>query len=398
MTSAALAAVKQRIADEVRRLHPRLIEISHAIHANPELAFGEKKAAAILTAELEQGGFRVTRGVAGLETAFTAVRGEGKPRVAFLAEYDALAKIGHGCGHNLIGTWAVGAAIALARACPDAPGSVEVVGTPGEEGGGGKVILADAGVFRGLDAAIMMHPRETTLVDRGSLAITRYQVEFFGKSAHASTYPEKGINALDGILQVFFSINAFRQMLKPGSRIHGVITHGGDAPNIIPDYAAAKILLRAREQDYLDEMERRFTQIVEGAGLATGARFKLTRGISYKTRVCNRVLVETLQENLLALGLSRDEPPTDGGVGSSDIGNVSHLVPTIHPYFQICDPGIVTHSQEFAAAAAAPRADETLLSGATLLARTGADVLLQADLRDRMRASFREQLGREPQA
>jgi amidohydrolase len=398
MTSTALDAVKQRIADEVKRLHPRLVEISHAIHANPELAFQEKKAAALLAAELEQAGFRVTRGVAGLETAFTAVRGEGKPRVAFLAEYDALAKIGHGCGHNLIGTWAVGAAVALARACPDAPGSIEVIGTPAEEGGGGKVILADAGVFRGLDAAIMMHPREFTLVDRGSLAITRYQVEFFGKSAHASTYPEKGINALDAVLQVFFSLNALRQMLKPGSRIHGVITHGGDAPNIIPDYASAKILLRAREQDYLEELEHRFTQIVEGAALATGARPKLTRGISYKTRVCNRELVEALRENLLAMGLTHEEPPTEGGVGSSDIGNVSHLVPTIHPYFQICDPGIVTHSPEFAVAAAEPRADETLLTGATLLARTGADVLLRADLRDRMRASFRKQLGREPQA
>lgn len=397
MTPTTLAAVKQRIAQEVQRLHPRLIGIFHAIHANPELAFQEKKAAALLAAELEQAGFRVARGVAGLETAFTAVHGQGKPRVAFLAEYDALVKIGHGCGHNLIGTWAVGAAIALARACPDAPGSVEVIGTPAEEGGGGKVIMAGTGVFRGLDAAIMMHPREFTLVDRGSLAITRYLVEFFGKSAHASTYPEKGINALDAVLQVFFSLNALRQMLKPGSRIHGVITHGGDAPNIIPDYAAARILLRAREQDYLEELEHRFAQIVEGAALATGARSKLTKGISYKTRVCNRVLVDALRENLLAMGLTHEEPPTEGGIGSSDIGNVSHLIPTIHPYFQICDPGIVTHSPEFAVAAATARADEALLTGATLLAHTGADVLLEADLRHRMRASFREQLGREPQ-
>jgi amidohydrolase len=397
MTSVAPDAVKQRIANEVERLHPRLIEISHAIHANPELAFEEKKAAALLAAELERAGFAVTRGVAGLETAFAAAAGSGKPRVAFLAEYDALKKIGHGCGHNLIGTWALGAAIALRRACPDAPGTVEVIGTPAEEGGGGKVIMGDAGAFRGLDAAIMMHPREFTLVDRGSLAISRYDVEFFGKSAHAATYPEKGINALDGILQVFFSVNALRQMLKPGARIHGVITHGGDAPNIIPEYAAARILLRARDQEYLEDLERRFAQLVEGAALATGARSKLTKGISYKTRVCNRALVEALRENLLAMGLTYEEPPTEGGVGSSDIGNVSHLVPTIHPYFQICEPGTVTHSPEFAAAAAAPRADEALRTGAVLLARTGADVLLRADLREKMRASFREQLGRDPE-
>lgn len=393
----AVDAAKERIAREVKVLHPRLIELSHTIHANPEIKFQEHKTAALLAAELEKEGFAVERGTAGLETAFVATHGQGRPKVAFLAEYDALEGLGHACGHNLMAVWALGAGIALKRALPDVHGTIQVIGTPAEEGGGGKVIMAEAGVFRGVDAAIIMHPRDTTLMDRGSLAVTHFTVEFFGKSAHASAYPEKGISALDAVIQLFNSVNGLRQMLKPGSRIHGIITHGGDAPNIIPNYAAAKFLVRAKEQDYLEELERRFAQIVEGAALATGARSKLTRGISYKTRVSNRGLIETLRENMEALGIQYETPPEEGGVGSSDIGDVSHLVPTIHPYFQICEKGIVGHSPEFAVASATEYADRTIATGCTLLACTGADVMLRPEVQKRLRATFREQLGRDPQ-
>ena len=395
--TSTLEAVKERIARELEALGPQLIEISHKIHANPELRFEEHKAAALLAEELAREGFAIQKGVAGLETAFVASYGQSKPVVGFLAEYDALPKLGHACGHNLIATWALGAGIALKRSHPDLEGTIKVIGTPAEEGGGGKVIMAEAGVFRGLDAAIMMHPRDSTMLDRGSLAVAHYEVEFFGKAAHAAAYPEEGISALDAVLQLFFSIIAMRQMLKSGARIHGCITHGGDAPNIIPEHAAAAFLVRATEQAYLEELERRFQKIVEAAGLATGARPKFTKGVSYKTRVCNRTLVETLRENVEALGIPYEEPPTEGGVGSSDIGDVSHVVPTIHPYFQICENGTVSHSPEFAAAAAAEQADRTLIPGATLLAWTGADVLLRPELRERMRVSFREQLGRDPE-
>src|SRR6185312_3286319 len=280
--SAMVAEAKERIATEVKRLHSRFIDMSHTIHDNPETVFEEYKSAELLTNELEEQGFEVQRGVAGLDTAFIATYGSGEPVVALLAEYDALPKIGHACGHNLIATWGVGAGIALRRALPDLKGTIKVIGTPAEEGGGGKVTMAAAGVFNGLDAAIMMHPANVTYIDRGSLAVTPYEIEFFGKSAHASGAPENGINALDALLQVFFSVNALRQAFRPHTRIHGVITHGGDAANVIPDYTAGSFLVRANDQKYLEELKQRFVDIVNGAALATGTRVQITEGISYK--------------------------------------------------------------------------------------------------------------------
>ena len=390
--------IKQRIADEVKRLHPRLVSMSHTLHDNPEILFQEHIASELLTNELDEQGFEVERGVAGLDTAFVATYGKGEPVVGFLAEYDALPKIGHACGHNLIATWSVGAAIAMRRALPEFEGTIKVIGTPGEEGGGGKVILANADVFDGLSAAIMMHPRDTTYLDRGSLARTVFDIEFFGKSAHASSSPERGINALDAMLQVFFSINAFRQQMPPNSRIHGVISHGGEAPNVIPDYTAARFLVRAKEQEHLEQLRQRFRAIVEAAALATGCRTEIHEGLSYQARVCNSALVETFGENLAALGITADVPPADGGVGSSDIGNVSRIVPTIHPYLQICDPGVGGHTPEFAEAAATERADELTATGATVLAWTAADVLLRPEVRQRLRDSFQDQLGYEPRS
>jgi len=388
--------IKARIAAEARALHPRLIQISQTIHANPELLFNEHMAMGILTDELEEHGFDVQRGVAGLETAFIATYGSGEPVVGILAEYDALPKIGHACGHNLIGTWGMGAGIALRRAIPDIQGTIKVIGTPAEEGGGGKVIMAAAGVFDGLSAAMMMHPRDRTYLDRGSLAVTPYEIEFFGKPAHASSSPESGINALDAMLQVFFSINQLRQAFKPNTRIHGVITHGGDAANVIPEYTSASILVRADDQFYLDELNVKFRNIVEAAALATGATANIKEGISYKQRVCNTALVETFGANLEALGIEHEVPPAGAGVGSSDIGDVSQVVPTIHPYLQICETGIGGHTQEFAEASKSERADELTATGATVLAWTAADVLLDPELRDKLKSSFREQVGRDP--
>ncbi len=390
-------SAKELIGKEVRGLHPRLTEISHTIHANPEIQFQEHRAVALLTGELEKEGFTVQRPVAGLETAFVANYGRGKPAVAFLAEYDALPKLGHACGHNLMAVWALGAGLAVKRALPNLEGTIQVIGTPAEEGGGGKVIMTNAGVFQGLDAAIIMHPKDETYLDRGSLAVSHFDVEFFGKSAHAAAYPDKGISALDAVLQLFFSLNALRQMLKPDARVHGCITHGGDAPNIIPEYASAKFLLRAKDQEYVEDLEKKFLNIVEGAALATGARPEVHKGVSYAARVCNRELIEVLRGNMEVLGIEYETPPADGGVGSSDIGDVSQVVPTIHPYMGICEKGIVGHSPEFAAAAITERADQLIATGATLLAWTGVEVLLNPEVRQRVRATFREQLGRDPQ-
>lgn len=395
--TATLKEVKERIARRVRDAHPHLRTISHTIHENPEIMFQEHRAAALLTEELEEHGFQVERGVAGLETSFVATYGSGEPTVAFIAEYDALPKLGHACGHNLIATWAIGAGIALREALPDVRGTIKVIGTPAEEGGGGKVTMAGAGVFRGVDAAMMIHGASNMYLDRGSLAVTPFKIEFFGRSAHAAASPEKGINALDAVLQVFFSINALRQALRAHTRIHGVITHGGEASNVIPDYTAAEMLVRARDMDYLAELNRRFRAIVEAAALATGTRVEITEGLTYKPRVCNTALVETYRDNLLDLGLTYEVPPADQGVGSSDIGDVSQLVPTIHPYMKICERGVAGHTPEFAAAAAGPRADELIATGSTVLAWTAADILLDARVRDRLREAFRTQMGREPQ-
>lgn len=392
-----LATTKARIADAVRERHPHLIAVSHDLHDHPEIAFQERHAVAVLTAELERAGFTIERNVAGLETAFVATAGSGEPVVGLLAEYDALPKLGHACGHNLIATWAIGAALALREALPEGAGTIKVFGTPAEEGGGGKAIMAQAGLFGGLAAALMMHARDVTYIERATLALTSFTVEFVGKAAHASAYPERGINALDAVLQVFFGVNAFRQGLPSRVRIHGIITAGGEAVNVVPAHAACEFLLRAPEQGILDGVRERFLGIVRGAEAATGATANIVEGRGYPHRVSNRALADTFRENLVTLGQSYEVPSADVGIGSSDSAAVSHLVPMIHPYLQICDPPVGAHTPEFAAAARSPRADEQIAEGAIALAWTAAEVLLRPELREELRAGFREQLGREPQ-
>ena len=395
MTSATEA--KERIAREIRDLNPRLLEVSHYIHANPEIGFQEHKAVSLLTLELQKEGFAIQRPVAGLDTAFVASYGSGKPVVAFMAEYDALRGLDHACGHNLIATWALGAAIALKRSVPDLKGTIQMIGTPAEEGGGGKVVMVNEGVFRGVDAAIMMHGNDAFHLHRPSLAVAHYTLEFFGKSAHASASPEKGISALDAVLQVFFSVNAWRQMLKPGARIHGCILKGGDAPNIIPEYASAEFLVRAAEQDYHAELKKKFRNIVEAACLSTGARVEIHEGLGYDVRVSNQELLDRFRDNLVALGIQPEDLPPDAGIGSSDVANVSQVVPTIHPFFKVCDKGVPAHTPEMRAAVGGPQGDATIGPGATVMAWTGADVLLDPGVWDRLRATFRQQLGRDPQ-
>lgn len=397
MSKDAIESVKRRIAQEIRNLHPRLIEISHEIHAHPELLFEERFAAALLAGELEKEGFSVQRGVAGMETAFVGSFGQGKPKVGFMAEYDALPQIGHACGHNLIAVWALGAGLALKRALPELQGTIQVIGTPAEEGGGGKVILGDEGVFRGMDTILMIHPLDISYPTRPLLGIKSCKVEFFGQSAHASASPDKGINALDALLQVFFSLNAMRQMVKSTCRIHGCITHGGVAPNIIPDYSCGQFMLRAMDQDYLEELDRRFRNIVEAAALATGARFEITPGICYGAMASNPTLVDLVQQNMTELDIEYEVSTATDGIGSSDVGNVSQLVPTLQPYLQICPRGIAIHSPRFTEFAAGEQADRAIASGCNLLARVAAEVLLDPETRQKVRAAFKEQTGRDPQ-
>ncbi len=248
MAQLSTSELKQRAQDYIDEIGPILIEISQTIHANPELAFEEHESMALLAGTAERHGFDVERGVAGLETAFVATsRGIADgPTIAFVAEYDALPGLGHACGHNIIGTAATGAALALQALRDNVPGMVKLIGTPAEEKGGGKVIMVERGVFDDVDAAMMIHPGTKAMTTRGTLASNKVDFELFGRTAHAAAAPDLGINALDACIQTFNNINALRQHLTPDVRIHGIITHGGEAPNIVPEYAAASFSVRGR--------------------------------------------------------------------------------------------------------------------------------------------------------
>lgn len=267
-------ALKERTITIIDSMRDDFIRISSTIQANPEIAFQEFKSAALLCGALESHGFAVERGAGGLETAFIAEVTEKKegPTIAILAEYYALPELGHACGHNIIGTSAIAAGIALSKIIKDLPGRVVVIGTPAEEGGGGKVILLQNGVFEGVDAAMMVHPAGRTMVDRGSLASMRLTIEFKGKASHAAAAPEDGINALEAVILTFNNVNALRLHLKSDARVHGIITNDGSAENVIPEFASAIFSIRAASQAYAQEVLERVIQCAQVAGIATGAK------------------------------------------------------------------------------------------------------------------------------
>lgn len=386
--------LKERVVAEIDARRDALIQISDTIHANPELGFQEFQAAELLSGVLEQNGFSVERGVAGMETAFIAAakgRDDG-PIVAFLGEYDALAGLGHACGHNIIGTAAVGAGLAMKAVLSELAGSVQVIGTPAEEGGGGKVLMVEAGVFEGVDAAMMIHPGGRNLL--GRLALTAYgvTVEFFGKPAHAAAKPDEGINALDAIILTFNAIGALRQQLRDDARIHGIITHGGDAPNIVPEYTRAELIVRAADTPYATEVLEKVRACAEGAARATGTRvdFRLS-GPRYDARMPNPTLVRLFKENLIALGLEVELATGEERLGSSDIGNVSQAVPTIHPYIAIAPEEVGGHTAEFREAAASPAGHAGLIHAAKALAMTAVDLLAEPANLAEAKRTFAEQ-------
>jgi amidohydrolase len=389
--------LKQRIVDDVDARRDALIRTSDTIHANPELAFQEFEAVALLTSILEQEGFAVQRGVAGLETAFvasyTSQKGD-RPVVAILAEYDALAELGHACGHNIIGTSSVGAGLAVQSVLDQLPGTIQVVGTPAEEGGAGKVIMAEAGIFDGVDVAMMVHPSTRTMTRRTSLACYDLKMEFFGQAAHAAGSPDKGINALDACILTYNNVSLLRQQLTDDVRIHGIITHGGAAPNIIPDYVAAEFLVRAAEKDdalvVLDKVE----DCARAGALAAGAEVKLTRGTEYYANmVPSTVLADLFDVNLTALGREVQLPEPSGRMGSTDMGNVSHVVPALHPYVTIAPDEVAGHSPEFRAAAASPEGHAGLLDAAKALAMTAIDLFSSPELVDAAWKEHRTRFG-----
>ena len=382
-TSAAIRESLGRTADELR-------QASHAVHGLAEIGFQEHESSRTLEDLLGRHGFEVQCGASGMPTAFIARGGSAGPHVAFICEYDALRGLGHACGHNLIGTASAGAGIALAAALRDAgiEARVTVVGSPAEEGGGGKIPLCRDGVFDDCDAALIFHPSDRTAAVMYALACTHWKWSFQGRAAHAAGDPDKGLNALDAFVHAYNGVSLWRQQLRDGSRVHGFIAEGGTAPNIIPERTAGEYLTRARDGANLAEMNKRFRDIFAAAATATGCELSLDEEETYLDLRSNPVLARLCEGHLSALGVSQDHVVPWQRVGSTDVGDVSYAAPTLHPEIAIADLGVSPHTHGFREAAVSPRADGVLLVAAEVLARIGADVIMQPEIRAAVRAAF----------
>ncbi|MBS4957165.1 M20 family metallopeptidase [Clostridium sp.] len=371
--------MKSRIYNEGQLIKERLADISDYIYNNPELGNEEYKAVEALTTFLKEHDFKVEASIAGMDTAFKATFDSGKPgmTIGYLCEYDALPKIGHGCGHNMIGVMSAGAGVVLSKVLHEIGGKVIVYGTPAEETNGGKVILAEAGVFDELDAAMIVHPDGETRASGSSSALYPIRFIYKGKTAHAASCPEKGINALNSVIQLFNGIDALRQHVTPDVRMHGIITKGGVAANIVPDEAIADFYFRASTKERVTEVVEKVKKIAEGAALMTGATLEMERyELPYDDLNTNETLSEMFNNNLRELGITDIKEAKATG-GSSDIGNVSHVAPTIHPYIGITDCPIVGHSVEMANATTTSKAHDRLLIAALAMAYTGHDVIVR---------------------
>jgi amidohydrolase len=362
MTSAN-SRLKKSIQRTVEKESTGLKKLALKIHRHPEAGYKEFKASGWLTEYLEKHGFTVQKGIFNIATAFTASYGHGRPQIGLFAEYDALPGIGHGCGHNLICTTACGAAVAAKTAVDELGGQIVVFGTPAEETVGAKVEMAEKCAFSDLDAAILVHPGVADLATMPTLALISMHVEFFGKSAHASANPEMGINALDAMIRSFNNINTLRKHIQKSARIHGIITDGGQAANIIPDYSAGEFMVRATTDAYLEELKAKLIACFQTAAAVTGARFKYELHQKYSAMKTNITLANLYIKNMGTLGRTVYYPSPLGPRASTDMGNVSQLVPSIHPMVAITSPEVSIHSAEFTAAAASEQGLEGMLGG-----------------------------------
>lgn len=384
--------LRTRLTAAVESRKSQLVDLSHDIHGHPELGYEEHHAVERVARLLRDEGHDVEVGSYGLETALRARAGDGRPTVAVLAEYDALPGIGHACGHNVICATAVGAFLALADVIGDLDGSVELIGTPAEEGGGGKELIAQAGGFDGIDAALMLHPMGVDVAEHPWLGVRQVAVTYHGLPAHASMMPFLGRNALDAVVNAYTGISQLRQHLLPSDRIHGIITDGGQRPNIVPERAAGMFYLRSAEPETLAELCDRAAAIFEAAATATGTRLEITWDTCpvYLPVRNNHALAARYAENLAPRG--RRVLP--GGIvpgdltGSTDLGNISVRVPAIHPTLAIAPPHVTIHTAEFAEWACSERADIGTVDGAIGLALTAADYLTDGALRTAVAEEF----------
>lgn len=380
------------LTDELTALRPRMEEVSRSIHARPELKFAEFHALDVLTGWLAEAGFTVEVGAGGVDTAFVAVH-EGStpgPYIAVLAEYDALPAVGHGCGHNLIAAGCTAAAIAAVRALPGHAGTIAVIGTPGEEmGGAGKVLLADAGVFDGVDAAVMFHPADRSTTTQHALAAAHLRADFAGVSAHAARTPWEGRSALAGAQLFLNALDSMRQFIPPTARLHGIVSDGGQAPNVVPARAAVDFYVRDTTTAATHALVERVRAAVRGAALATGTEAAVTEtGALYAERRDNSVLAARFGATVRALGVDIGPGAPGEPAGSSDIGNLSHLLPVIHPYVQTAGHGTPSHSDAMRDASVTAFAHDRTQIAATGLARVVTDLVTDPDFLATARAEF----------
>jgi amidohydrolase len=371
---------KNRAQDAFTAVETALVEISHWMYQNPELAYAEFHSSARLAEFLTENGFAVTYPAHGLETSFEATVGTAGPRVVICCEYDALPGVGHACGHNIIATAALGAGIALGGLAEELGIRVTVLGTPAEEGGGGKVDLINAGAFEDAAASMMIHPTTKDVVDARALAIQSFVVEFHGKESHAAGAPQLGVNALDAFVQAYNNVATLRQHILPTDRIHSIITHGGEAANIIPSYTRSEWMVRAMTGQRLEELVARVTSCFEAAAMATGCILEMTpQGHPYVELKTNPLMADLYMANSAALGrpMLIWEELEDKQSGSTDMGNVSQVVPSIHPVLAIEAGGAFNHQPEYAAATITPSGDRAIRDGALGMAWTIIDMAEQ---------------------
>jgi amidohydrolase len=383
---------KARLAATVEGARDEILELSHRIHANPEVAFEEHQAAGWVVEALARHGFAVEHPAGRLATAIRATRPGGRggagPRIGILAEYDALPGLGHGCGHNTMAASGVGAAIALAAVADELPGEIVFFGTPAEERGSGKQYMIEDGLFDGIDAALLFHPCDRNHVESHPLASEDVEIVFHGLQAHAAADPWKGLNALDAMILLFNSVGLWRQQLRPEARVHGIIQEGGTAANIIPDRTKAWFMLRSPDQAEYERMKVRFREMAEAAALATGTTAELDFSGGARSMKPNATLEARWVANAAAYGIVDQGP--DPNSGSTDMANVSWVCPTIHPELAIADEGTPGHSILFRDAAVTPRADETTLLAATLVAQTAYELFANPALVEAAWREFRE--------
>ena len=387
-----MSEIFSSIQQTAEALRPELIALSKAIFDHPELGKEEVFASGQHCAILEKYGFAVEKGFMGIDTAFKAVKKSKKPgpTIAFLAEHDALPGIGHGCGHNILGSTSVGAGIVSARILEDIGGTVEVYGTPAEETDGSKAALADGGAFDKVDAALMTHPSDCYYRSGPSLGIVPLRFEFFGRTAHAAACPEEGINALHACISLFNNISALREHFQPDARVHGVIKKGGEAANVVPDYTMAEFYVRADKKSYLEKLVGQVKACAEAAAMSNGATVKITNfEACYDNMITNETLSDLFTENLLQAGIPEvgEARPSKG---SSDAGNVSQKCPMIQPYFSISDHGKVPgHTRDFAACTITDYANDQMILNVRAFAMTAYQLVTEPELLQQVKDEFK---------